>query len=99
MVATKDTAHVLGGRHAAVVWLDGDDIVLDAGAVPVDRGERPTEAAGDNLAYVIYTSGSTGRPKGVINTQRMLCSNQVMIRSVYQFLGDAPPIICESPMP
>ena len=36
---------------------------------------------GDTVAKVLFTSGSTGRPKGVINTQRMLCSNQVMIRS------------------
>ena len=35
---------------------------------------------GDTIAKVLFTSGSTGKPKGVINTQRMLCSNQVMIR-------------------
>ena len=36
-----------------------------------------------------------GRPKGVINTQRMLCSNQEMIRSVLAFLADEPPVICD----
>src|SRR5688572_193163 len=49
---------------------------------------------GDTVAKVLFTSGSTGRPKGVINTQRMLCSNQVMIRSVLRFLGDEPPVLC-----
>ena len=34
----------------------------------------------DTIAKFLLTSGSTGNPKAVINTQRMLCANQVMIR-------------------
>ena len=49
---------------------------------------------GDTVAKVLFTSGSTGKPKGVMNTQRMLCSNQVMIRSHVRFLADAPPVLC-----
>jgi feruloyl-CoA synthase len=49
----------------------------------------------DTIAKVLFTSGSTGRPKGVVNTQRMLCSNQEMIRAVLSFLTDEPPIICD----
>ena len=49
----------------------------------------------DTIAKVLFTSGSTGRPKGVVNTQRMLCSNQEMIRSVLMFLRDAPPVLCD----
>jgi feruloyl-CoA synthase len=49
----------------------------------------------DTIAKLLFTSGSTGRPKGVINTQRMLCSNQEMIRAVLAFLGDAPPVLCD----
>ena len=56
----------------------------------VNRGVVP-----DTIAKVMFTSGSTGRPKGVINTQRMLCSNQEMIRSVMAFLQDEPPILCD----
>jgi feruloyl-CoA synthase len=48
----------------------------------------------DTIAKILFTSGSTGRPKGVINTQRMLCSNQEMIRAVMAFLGDEPPTLC-----
>ena len=62
VVATRDTAEVIGERHPAVVWIDRDEI--GDGAEPGGREHRP-EAAGDNLAYVIYTSGSTGEPKGV----------------------------------
>jgi feruloyl-CoA synthase len=50
---------------------------------------------GDTIAKILFTSGSTGRPKGVINTQRMLCSNQEMIRSIFLFLRDAPPVLCD----
>ena len=43
---------------------------------------------GDTVAKILFTSGSTGRPKGVITTQRMLCSNQEMLRTVMAFLGE-----------
>jgi len=49
----------------------------------------------DTIAKVLFTSGSTGRPKGVVNTQRMLCANQEMLRSVLLFLGEDPPIVCD----
>jgi feruloyl-CoA synthase len=47
------------------------------------------------IAKILYTSGSTGRPKGVINTQRMLCANQEMLRTVLPLLADEPPILCD----
>jgi feruloyl-CoA synthase len=49
----------------------------------------------DTIAKVLYTSGSTGRPKGVINTQRMLCANQEMIRTVMPLLSAEPPVLCD----
>ena len=49
----------------------------------------------DTIAKILFTSGSTGRPKGVINTQRMLCANQEMIRSVLACLEDDPPVLCD----
>jgi feruloyl-CoA synthase len=57
--------------------------------------EAKQNVNGDTIAKVLFTSGSTGRPKGVINTQRMLCSNQEMIRSVLTFLTDEPPVVCD----
>lgn len=49
----------------------------------------------DNIAKFLLTSGSTGNPKAVINTQRMLCANQVMLRDTLAFLMDEPPVIVD----
>jgi feruloyl-CoA synthase len=54
------------------------------------------EAIGpDTIAKFLLTSGSTGNPKAVINTQRMLCANQVMILKTMAFLQDEPPVIVD----
>src|SRR2546423_980768 len=49
----------------------------------------------DTIAKFLLTSGSTGNPKAVINTQRMLCANQLMLRETLAFLKDEPPVIVD----
>ncbi|MBZ5633390.1 MAG: feruloyl-CoA synthase [Acidobacteriia bacterium] len=49
----------------------------------------------DTVAKILFTSGSTGTPKGVENTQRMLTSNQEIVRSVLNWVDDEPPVICD----
>jgi feruloyl-CoA synthase len=49
----------------------------------------------DTIVKFLLTSGSTGNPKAVINTQRMLCANQVMLRETMTFLKEEPPVIVD----
>ena len=49
----------------------------------------------DTIAKVLFTSGSTGTPKGVITTQRMLTSNQAMMRHWLSFVADEPPVLLD----
>ena len=65
-------------------------------AVPDARAEVAHAVVGpDTIAKFLFTSGSTKAPKGVINTQRMLCANQQMIRQCMRFLGDEPPVLVD----
>jgi feruloyl-CoA synthase len=58
-------------------------------------GEAHARVGPDTIAKFLFTSGSTGTPKAVINTQRMWCSNQAMIRSVLAFFQEEPPVLVD----
>jgi feruloyl-CoA synthase len=49
----------------------------------------------DTIAKFLFTSGSTGMPKAVINTQRMWCANQEMVRQTLAFVQDEPPLLVD----
>lgn len=73
-----------------------------AGSVAFDDllGHDPdgaTQARGsmtpDTVVKYLFTSGSTGSPKAVINTNRMICAMQAMVRDCYRFLETEPPVV------
>jgi feruloyl-CoA synthase len=72
-------------------------MLADLMAAPIHPALDAThDAIGpDTIAKFLLTSGSTGNPKAVINTQRMICANQVMIRETFTFLKDEPPVIVD----
>jgi feruloyl-CoA synthase len=109
MVFTDDaTAFADAVRHNVP---EGTEIVASRGEVPgrgvtkllelLGAAEHPGLDAAhaaigpDTVAKFLLTSGSTGNPKAVINTQRMLCANQVMLRETLAFLKDEPPVIVD----
>ena len=49
----------------------------------------------DTVAKLLFTSGSTGAPKGVINTQRMMTSNQAMLKGVNPSYGSVAPVLVD----
>ena len=72
-------------------------MLADLMATPIDPRLDAVHAAigPDTIAKFLLTSGSTGNPKAVINTQRMICANQVMLRETLAFLKDEPPVIVD----
>ena len=79
--------------------LDGRDTTpFDAllAAPPGPEAEAAHQATGaDTIVKFLFTSGSTKDPKGVVNTNRMLCANQQMLRQVLAFVADEPPVLVD----
>ncbi len=94
-------ANVPAGVEIAAAFgaVPGRDVTMlaDLMATPLHGGlDAAHQSIGpDTIAKFLLTSGSTGNPKAVINTQRMLCANQVMIRETLSFLKDEPPVIVD----
>jgi feruloyl-CoA synthase len=78
---------------------DGRPVRAFADLLAASPGESLTAAHAavnaDTIAKFLFTSGSTKLPKGVINTHRMLCANQQMLRQCLGFLAEEPPVLVD----
>ncbi|HEY4067915.1 MAG TPA: feruloyl-CoA synthase [Burkholderiaceae bacterium] len=91
------------GPEIPVVLTDGeipgrstlrfDELLATPATAAVDAAHA--RVGPDTIAKFLFTSGSTKLPKGVINTQRMLCSNQQMLRQCFPSLGQTPPVLLD----
>lgn len=73
-----------------LIPLDGLDFAAEELMVDIEAAVTP-----DTVAKLMFTSGSTGKPKAVINTHRMLCANQAMLRQVWPILKERPPVMVD----
>src|SRR6266478_6530888 len=96
--------HIASGLLARGLSAEKPIVVLSGNSIDhalLASSEHPVldaahDAIGpDSIAKFLLTSGSTGNPKAVINTQRMICANQVMLRETLAFLKDEPPVIVD----
>jgi feruloyl-CoA synthase len=69
------------------------ELLATSPGAEVDAAHAKTGA--DTIVKFLFTSGSTKQPKGVINTHRMLCANQQMLRQSLAFLADEPPVLVD----
>jgi len=49
----------------------------------------------ETVAKYLLTSGSTSEPKAVVTTQRMMTTNQAMIRDGLPFVAEKPPVLVD----
>ena len=93
-VLASDTPVVLtNGTVDGRKTLSIADLLATTATAQVDAAHA--QVGPDTIAKFLFTSGSTKLPKGVINTQRMLCSNQQMIRQCFPDLQREPPVLVD----
>jgi feruloyl-CoA synthase len=87
--AASLTPAALGGRPL----LAFSDLLHTEAKPACDAAQAATGP--DTIVKFLFTSGSTKDPKGVVNTNRMICANQQMLRQTLAFVADEPPVLVD----
>lgn len=83
----------VGGDVESHVCHEWNRIIRHEVSDAVDRAHAAITP--DTVAKFLFTSGTTGDPKAVIQTNRMLCANQEMVRDCFAYMKDEPPVLCD----
>jgi feruloyl-CoA synthase len=99
-VASASAIAAIGGKVkivAPTAMPDSSVVALDsiAPAAAAEFEQAAAQVGPDTIARLLFTSGSTGKPKAVINTQRMLCANQAMLKTVWPVVTRKPPVLVD----
>jgi feruloyl-CoA synthase len=98
LVYASDRAAFQAAVHATLSGVEvlyREDFHILETKEPTQVDQAHGRVGPDTIAKFLFTSGSTGEPKAVINTQRMWCSNQAMICSMFAFFADEPPVVVD----
>lgn len=85
-------ALVINHRQPVPGALKFDDL-LAADPAPADAARATLTP--ETVVKYLFTSGSTGSPKAVINTNRMICAMEAMVRDCYRYITRQPPVVLD----
>jgi feruloyl-CoA synthase len=89
------TVEVVFGVNPPTDWPSTPFEALIAKAAGPEVDAAHARVGHDTVAKLLFTSGSTGSPKGVINTQKMMTSNQAMLKGVNPSYHNVAPVLVD----
>lgn len=91
--AAENDVKIITTNPTSERYIDFEKIVQTPITEAVDNAY--TAVNEDTIVKFLFTSGSTGSPKAVINTHKMICANNMMVREAFTFIKDEAPIMLD----
>ena len=89
------TVEIVAGVNPPTEWPSTTFEAFIANPARSEVDAAQAKVGPDTIAKLLFTSGSTGSPKGVINTQKMMTSNQAMLKGVNPSYGMVAPVLVD----
>ncbi len=89
------TVEVVAGVNPPTGWPSTPFEALIAKPAGPEVDAAHAKVGPDTVAKLLFTSGSTGSPKGVVNTQKMMTSNQAMLKGVNPSYHHVAPVLID----